>query len=236
MATTEHNKYGPGYRASQVRHHEWRTAENSAPHLVPRLQALAKEKPHLKLLDVGAGSGTISAGLAKYIPEGEVLATDLSDEILTRAKEHADSRGVTNIKFQKASVFGLPFADETFDVVHAHQVLCHLDAPTDAIREMLRVTKPGGLISLRESEMSMWAVWPELPPLLHFVNMAAKVIVANGGQSRGGRELLSWVLRAGVAREDISASFGTWCYSQPDDKAVWGECFASVVLGVTFAY
>ncbi|KAH6889278.1 S-adenosyl-L-methionine-dependent methyltransferase [Thelonectria olida] len=221
MAATEHNKYGPGYRASQVKHHEWRTAENSASHLLPRLQAMVKEKPQLKLLDVGAGSGTISAGLAKYMPDGEVLATDLSDDILARAKEYADSHGVANIKFQKASVFELPFPDSTFDVTHAHQVLCHLDTPSEAIREMLRVTKTGGVVSLRESEMGMWAVWPELPPLLHFVDMAAKVMVANGGQDKGGRQLLSWVLQAGVAREDITASFGTWCYSQPEDKVVW---------------
>ncbi|KAH7022275.1 S-adenosyl-L-methionine-dependent methyltransferase [Ilyonectria destructans] len=223
MATAGHNMYGPGYGATQVTHHEWRTAENSAGHLLPRLQSIAKQTPQLKLLDVGAGSGTISASLAKYMPEGQVTATDISDEILGRAKLHADSVGVKNIQFQRANVYELPFPDSTFDVTHAHQVLCHLDAPSDAIREMVRVTKPGGVVALRESEMKMWCIFPELPPLLRFHEIAAKTLVANGGQDKGGRQLVSWTMKAGVAREDITASFGTWCYSAPEDRLPWAS-------------
>ncbi|KAF5584475.1 delta-24-sterol methyltransferase [Fusarium pseudoanthophilum] len=195
-----HNDYGHGYAATEVRHHEWRTAENSSPHLIPKLQAIVKVSPKIKLLDVGAGSGTISASLAKYMPEGEVTATDISDEILARAKEYAQSQGVSNIKFQQANVFKLPFPDAAFDVTHAHQVLCHLDAPVDAIREMLRVTKPRGTLSLRESDMHMWCIWPELPALLNFHELQVKNISGKGGQDKGGRQLLSWVLKAGVSR------------------------------------
>lgn len=222
--------YGPGYGATQVTHHEWRTAENSAGHLLLRLQSIAKETPQLKLLDVGAGSGTISASLAKYMPEGQVTATDISDEILGRAKLHADSVGVKNIQFQRANVYELPFSDSTFDITHAHQVLCHLDAPSDAIREMVRVTKPGGVVALRESEMKMWCIFPELPPLLRFHEIAAKTLVANGGQDKGGRQLVSWTMKAGVAREDITASFGTWCYSAPEDRLPWGKPTQRILL------
>ncbi|KAF7551389.1 hypothetical protein G7Z17_g5043 [Cylindrodendrum hubeiense] len=219
MAAAGHNKYAAGY--GQVKHHEWRTAENSASHLLPRLQAMVKETPQLKLLDVGAGPGTISASFAKYMPDGQVTATDISDEILGRAKEHADSVGVKNIQFQKANVYELPFPDSSFDIVHVHQVLCHLDAPPDAIREIVRVTKPRGVVALRESEMKMWCIFPELPPLLQFHEIAAKTLAANGGQDKGGRQLVSWTMKAGVAREDITASFGTWCYSTPDDRLAW---------------
>ncbi|CAJ0550577.1 Ff.00g105070.m01.CDS01 [Fusarium sp. VM40] len=217
-----HNEYGHGYAATEVKHHEWRTAENSSPHLVPKLQAIVKDNPKLKLLDVGAGSGTISTSLAKYMPEGEITATDISDEILARAKEYADSQGVSNIKFQQANIFELPFPDSTFDVTHAHQVLCHLGAPVDAIREMLRVTKPGGTVSLRESDMHMWCIWPELPALLKFHELQIKNIAGKGGQDKGGRQLLSWALEAGASRQEIALSFGTWCYSTPEDKKAWG--------------
>ncbi|KAF4449250.1 delta-24-sterol methyltransferase [Fusarium albosuccineum] len=223
MAASEHNKYGPGYGASQVRHHEWRTAENSSQHLLPKLKAIVKDNPTLKLLDVGAGSGTISASLAKYMPQGQVVATDISDEILARAKEYAESQGISNIKFQQANVFELPFPDSAFDITHAHQVLCHLDKPADAIREMLRVTKPGGTLSLRESDMHMWCFWPELPGLFKFHENQLNILEANGGQVKGGRQLVSWALKAGVARDDITASFGTWCYSAPEDRRAWAE-------------
>lgn len=223
MTGNQHNLYGPGYAATQVKHHEWRTAENSAAHLLPRLKSLVEKNPHLELLDVGAGSGTISTSLAKYIPRGRVVATDISDEILERAKEYAASQGVDNVTVQKANVYELPFPDSSFDVVHASQVLCHLDAPCDAIREMLRVTRKGGVVSLRETDMHMWSIWPEDPALLQFHDISMKTIVANGGQDKGGRSLLPWALKAGVAREDINLTFGTWCYAEPDDKKAWGK-------------
>jgi SAM-dependent methyltransferase len=230
MATPQHHSYASGHDASQVKHHEWRTAENSAAYLLPHLQRAAQAKPDLQLLDVGAGSGTISASLAKHLlPHGRVLATDISDSILARAKAHAEAQGVgaQNINFQKADVFHLPFADGAFDVVHAHQVLCHLSRPVDAIGEMLRVVRPGGgLLALRESDMRMWCVWPEIPALLRFHEVMVGTLVANGGQEKGGRQLVSWVLQAGkdigVRREDVEVSFGTWCYSDVGDRRAWG--------------
>lgn len=223
MVSSHCSNYAPGHDLSQVKHHEWRTAENSAAYLLPQLQKKAEEMPKLKFLDVGAGSGTITASFAKYMPEGHIIATDISDDILTRAKFYAAEKGCKNISFQKANVYELPFSDAFFDVVHAHQVLCHLDAPSDAVREMVRVTKPGGIIGLRESDMRMWCIWPELPSLLQFHALMVETLVANGGQDKGGRRLVSWVVQAGVARKDVTASFGTWCYSDPDDRETWSK-------------
>lgn len=134
-----------------------------------------------------------------------------------------------NISFREASVYELPFADGGFDVVHAHQVLCHLDEPVKAVREMLRVCKPGGrgVVALREADMRMWCVWPELPGLLKFHGLMVDVLVANGGQEKAGRRLVEWVMEAGVGRGEIEAGFGTWCYSAPEDRRVWGEFCSS---------
>ncbi|KAJ4294666.1 hypothetical protein N0V88_004895 [Collariella sp. IMI 366227] len=200
--SSKHNSYAPGHAASQT---------------------AVSQNPSLTLLDIGAGSGTISASLAKYLLQGHVLATDISDSILARAKEYADSQGVTNISFQKASVYELPFEDSKFDVVHAHQVLCHLDSPVEAVKEMLRVVKPGGLLALREWDPRMWCFWPETKGLLEYQELMVAVMLANGGQDKAGRRLVSWVMGAGVERERIEASFGTWCYSKPEDRRAWGN-------------
>lgn len=221
--TTKASQYGPGHSASQVKHHEWRTAENSAGHLLPHLKRIAGQNPQLKLLDVGAGSGTISASLAGYMPEGHVTATDISNEILGQAAAHAEAKGITNVSFRKASVFELPFDDGEFDVAHAHQVLCHLSDPSGAVKEMLRVVKPGGVVALRESDMQMWCMFPELAGLVKFHELMVKTILANGGQDQGGRRLVSWAVAAGVPRDRIEASFGTWCYSDAPDREVWGK-------------
>ncbi|KID72218.1 methylase involved in ubiquinone/menaquinone biosynthesis, partial [Metarhizium brunneum ARSEF 3297] len=226
MASTQHNSYSIGHALPQVQHHEWRTAENSAAHLIPHLETSASQNPHLKLLDVGAGSGTITASLAKYMPEGQVTATDISDDILQRAQFHAAKEGVKNISYQRASVYELPFAESSFDVTHAHQVLTHLDAPVDAIREMLRVTKPGGIVSLREADLRMWCFWPEVPALQRFHELNLEQHISNGASGTAGRELLSWVLKAGAKRENVEMSFGTWCFGSDRDRKPWSECIA----------
>jgi SAM-dependent methyltransferase len=222
--------YPPGHAPSQTQHHAWRTAPNSAPHLLPHLPDLLHRTPHLKLLDVGAGPGTLSASLAAHLHPtgGTVTATDISPEVLARAADHAAAQGVSNISFREASVYGLPFDDGEFDVVHAHQVLCHLDRPVEAVREMLRVCRPGGgVVALREADMRMWCFWPEgKGGLERFRGLTGEVLVANGGQEMAGRRLVEWVMKAGVPREGIEAGFGTWCYSEPEDRRVWGEfCF-----------
>lgn len=231
MSSHQASRYGPGHDASHVKHHEWRTAENSAGHLLPHLRRIVDVNPHLKLLDVGAGSGTISASLAQKMPEGQVTATDISEDILQRASEFAQSMGATNVEFRTANVFELPFEDATFDVAHAHQVLCHLGEPSRAITEMVRVVKPGGVIALCESDMRMWCLFPELDGLVKFYDMMVNTLVANGGQDKGGRQLVSWAVAAGVRRDDIEAGFGTWCYSSAPDRKVWGKQGGPLLLG-----
>ena len=100
-----------------------RTEENSAPYLIPTLLSMANADSHLTLLDVGPGLGTITASLANYMPRGRVTATDLSEEILQSASAHAKDVGASNFEFQTGNVYDVPFSDNTFDVVHTHQVL-----------------------------------------------------------------------------------------------------------------
>ncbi|RFU30478.1 hypothetical protein B7463_g5882, partial [Scytalidium lignicola] len=192
------------YPAPQAIHHELRTAENSATHVLEKLQSIKKANPRLSLLDVGAGSGTISVSFAKAIPDCHVTAVDLNPGILPRAQAIADMAGVKNIEFQQGDIYKLPFADGTLDVTSCHQVLTHLKAPCNALREMLRVTKPGGIVAAREGDLETECVWPELPGLAKFHKFAVGMMNATGGTSTGGRQLLSWALKAGAKQDQIT--------------------------------
>lgn len=216
-----HNKYMPGH--TKVKHHEWRTAENSAAFLLPVLQSMAQTKPKLTLLDVGAGSGTITATLAKYMPQGHITAVDISTDILKSAADYATKQGVTAIDFKVGDIYALPFEDNTFDVVHASQVLSHLDGPVEAYKEMIRVTKPGGMVASRESDLTMWSCYPESPEIKRYHEIILKIIPASGGHISAGPRLVSWAMQAGAKREQITASMGTWTYSTPEERAMFGQ-------------
>lgn len=218
----------PAYPPVQSVLHEVRTAENSAAHLLPKLQSMKEFNPNLRLLDVGSGSGTISVSFAKLIPDGHVTGIDINPKILPRARAVAEMAGVKNIEFQQGSVYELPFADETFDVTFCHQVLVHIGNPWDALREMLRVTKRGGVVAAREGDYETECVWPEIPELRKFHKLIADLMSAGGGSPTAGRQLVSWALKAGIERSQIILSYSSWSYNTPSERKICGEFHYSI--------
>jgi SAM-dependent methyltransferase len=155
---------------------------------------------------------------AKLIPDGHVTGIDLNANILPRARAVAETAGVKNIEFQQGSVYQLPFADETFDATFCHQVLIHIGTPWDALREMLRVTKRGGIVAAREGDYESECIWPELAELSNFHKLMAGLMSAGGGTPTAGRQLLSWALKAGVERSQITLSYSTSSYHTPSER------------------
>jgi arsenite methyltransferase len=96
-------------------------------------------------LDIGCGAGvdSILAGMMVG-PEGKVIGIDLVAEMLARAKENLSKTPLTNVSFQEASAEELPFTDRSFDVVISNGVFNLVPDKSKALREVLRVLKPGG--------------------------------------------------------------------------------------------
>ena len=153
------HRYTHGHHESVLRSHNWRTAENSAAYLLPLLE------PGTALLDIGCGPGTITADLAQRVAPGPVTAVDASARVLAVARAEADRRGLANVSFAEADVQRLDFADDSFDVVHAHQVLQHVADPVQALREMRRVCRPGGHVAVRDSDYRGFVWYPQPPGL-----------------------------------------------------------------------
>lgn len=99
-----------------------------------------------KVLDCAAGTGALSIAAADRAES--VLCTDTSDEMLSVARRKANRRRLFNITFERRNIFRLEDADNTYDVVIAGNVLHLLVEPENAVREMCRVVKPGGMLLL----------------------------------------------------------------------------------------
>src|SRR6478735_4813076 len=152
--------YTHGHHESVLRSHRWRTAENSAGYLLPHLRS------GMRLLDVGCGPGTITLDLHDVLgPHGHVTALEVSDEALDLAREEASRRLVTSVEFRVGDAEALDLPDDSYDVVHAHQVLQHLADPVTALAEMRRVCRGGGLVAARDSDYSSFAWYPAEPSL-----------------------------------------------------------------------
>ncbi len=210
--------YTHGHHESVLRSHTWRTAANSAAYLLDAL------KPHMKVLDIGCGPGTITADLAELVPDGHVTGLDRAPEIVERARETAAARGLANTDFTVGDVHALDFPDDTFCVVHAHQVLQHVGDPVGALREMRRVVKPGGLVAVRDSDYGAMTWYPASPGMDDWLDLYHRVARANGGEPDAGRRLRSWALRAGFT--DVTATSATWTFATPEERAWWSGLWA----------
>jgi SAM-dependent methyltransferase len=215
-------KYTHGHHESVLRSHRRRTAEDSAAYLLPHL------KPGSSVLDIGCGPGTITADLAERVAPGPVLAVDQSDDVLDVARAEAHRRDLSNVSFATADVHQLDFADDAFDVVHAHQVLQHVTDPVQALREMSRVCRPGGLVAARDADYAGFIWFPRLPALDLWLDLYEKAHRANRGEPDAGRRLLSWALEAGF--DDITPTGSVWCYATPETREWWGGMWAERIL------
>ncbi|MFD3564274.1 class I SAM-dependent methyltransferase [Streptomyces sp. NPDC058686] len=221
--------YTHGHHESVLRSHTWRTAANSAAYLLGSL------KPHMKILDIGCGPGTITADLAALVPEGHVTGVDQAAGILDQARATAAERGLTNVDFATADVHALDYPDDTFCVVHAHQVLQHVGDPVQALREMRRVTKPTGFIAVRDSDYAAMTWYPPSPDMDDWLDLYRRVARANGGEPDAGRRLKSWALEAGFDAADINSSSSTWCYATPEEIDWWSGLWADRTRASAYA-
>ncbi|GIJ45496.1 hypothetical protein Val02_23820 [Virgisporangium aliadipatigenens] len=214
--------YTHGHDESVLRSHRWRTAENSAAYLLPHL------RPGMSLLDVGCGPGTITVDLAARVAPGRVTAVERTDAALDLCRAEAERRGTTNIDFVVADAHALDLPDESFDVVHAHQVLQHLQDPVKALREMRRVCRHGGVVAARDGDYAGFTWFPQLPELDEWLALYQRAARANGGEPDAGRRLLSWARAAGFT--EVTATADTWCHASPEERRYWGGMWADRIV------
>lgn len=207
--------YTHGHAEPVLRSHRWRTVENSAGYLLPRL------RPGTDVLDVGCGPGTITADIARLVAPGSVVGLDAAGDAVAAAEQ--DHRAV-NLAFRVGDVYRLDAPDASFDVVHAHQVLQHLADPVAALAEMRRVCRPGGVVAVRDADYAAMAWWPASDGLERWRSVYRDVARANGGEPDAGRRLAGWVRAAGFTDVQVGAS--AWCFAAPEDRAWWAQTWA----------
>jgi ubiquinone/menaquinone biosynthesis C-methylase UbiE len=210
-------RYTHGHHDSVLRSHRWRTAENSAAYLLPRLQ------PGMDVLDVGCGPGTITVDLARRVAPGRTLGVDASADVIDEAKATAAAAGV-EVRLAVGDAYRLDLPTASVDVVHAHQVLQHLREPVAALREWARVARPGGFVAARDADYAAMTWYPASAELDHWLELYRTMARRNGGEPDAGRRLLAWAHAAGLAEVEATAS--AWCFATPVDKSWWAETWA----------
>lgn len=221
MSEPPRDRYTHGHHESVVQSHARRRAEVEAWFLLPELRA------EMRLLDVGCGPGTVTAGLARAVAPGEAIGLDAAPEVLEHARAHAAEEAVDNLTFVPGDVYDLDFSDGAFDVVYANQLLQHLTDPVRALREMRRVLKPGALLAVRDADYATMCPSPKFPEFDEWNALYHQVAYHNRAEPDAGRELTRWVRAAGFdqyeLRPDVAALDG-------EEARVWGRTWSQRIL------
>ena len=137
----------------------------------PLSQALIEEanlESGQAVLDVGGGSGQPSLAIAAVVGDyGSVTYTDPAAGMVKTARAEAERRGLTNIQFHQCAAEQLPFADASFDVAVGRMSAMFFTEVAAALREILRVVKPGGSVS--------FLVWAD-KAMNPFFNVLAEIL------------------------------------------------------------
>ncbi|SIT16513.1 demethylmenaquinone methyltransferase / 2-methoxy-6-polyprenyl-1,4-benzoquinol methylase [Roseivivax lentus] len=123
---------------------------------------LGQVGPEARVLDCGVGSGSLSIALDSILTDRVTFhGIDTSAKMLVQARSKMHVAGL-RAHYRQADVLSLPYDDQFFDVVMAAHVLEHLPDPKHALREMIRVLKPGGMVFVCATRPSLFGTLIQL--------------------------------------------------------------------------
>jgi len=159
-----------------------------------------------RVLEAGCGVGAQTRILARRSPAARFVSVDVSAESLALARAAIASEGLTNVEFQEADLFALPFADASFDHVFVCFVLEHLRRPEKALRALVRVLRPGGSLTVIEGDHGSAFFHPKSARAQRTVECLNQAQAAAGGDALIGRRLYPLLRSVGFTLDNVHVS------------------------------
>ncbi|WP_158616300.1 MULTISPECIES: class I SAM-dependent methyltransferase [Corallococcus] len=160
-------------------------------------------KPGMRVLDVGCGAGDVSFLAAELVgPSGEVVGVDREARFLARARQRAEARNLSHVRFLQSSLEALP-AGAPFDAIVGRLVLMFQPDPVSFVRRMAEHLRPGGVMAVHELELAaMGLAHPKLPLFNRVWSWMLPTCERTGIKVHMGLELVSTLRRAGLVVDD----------------------------------
>jgi len=151
----------------------------------------------MRVLDLACGPGFISCELARAAGPGQVTGVDLSPELLAAADHVRQTEQVQNVTFTAGSVYDLPLPEAQFDFVYARFLFQHLARPRQALDNIRRVLKPGGILCVLDIDDNWTSFAPGSEAFTGFIRQSGAGQKRRGGNRLIGSQLFGLLRRAG---------------------------------------
>jgi len=189
--------------------------------------------PGSRVLEAGCGTGAQTVSLAANSPEADILSIDIRPDSLALAERAVTTAGVSNITFQQADLYHLPFDEASFDHVFVCFVLEHLPNPDTALRCLGRVLTPGGTITVIEGDHGSYYCHPRSSKADRVVQCLIDLQAEMGGDALIGRRVYPLLVGAGFRSVSVSPRMVYADSSRPDlVEGFTKNTFTAMVEGV----
>jgi ubiquinone/menaquinone biosynthesis C-methylase UbiE len=160
-----------------------------------RLVELAQLRGDERVLDIATGGGHTALAFARRA--GEVVASDLTPEMLRAAERFIGGQGLANVRFELADAEALPFPDDSFDVVTTRIAPHHFPNPQRYVGEVARVLRPAGRFLLDDN------MAPEETELAAFMDRFEQWRDPSHVRNYPVSEWRAWIEAAGMSVEHV---------------------------------
>jgi len=151
----------------------------------------------MQVLDLACGPGFTACELAREAARGRVTGIDLNEELIAVAHQAKASENVENLTFSTGNVYELTLPENHFDFVYARFVFQHLEKPQLALKNILRVLKPGGILCILDIDDNWTGFSPESDAFVKFIRKAGAGQKRKGGNRLIGSQLYGLLSEAG---------------------------------------
>lgn len=178
--------------------------QDQAATLVELLHSDTFYKAGSRVLEAGCGVGAQTVTLAKNSPDALITSVDISEDSVAEARRKVEAEGSTNVRFQQADIFNLPFAQDSFDHIFVCFVLEHLSRPVEALRTLKNHLRKGGTITVIEGDHGSVYFHPDSEAAHKAIQCQVELQRRAGGNAMIGRELYPLLNKAGYSSIRVS--------------------------------
>jgi SAM-dependent methyltransferase len=156
------------------------------------------------VLEAGCGVGAQTKIIASKNSDSNFISVDISEDSINEAKLQIKLSEIKNVEFKQADIYKLPFNDNTFDSVIICFVLEHLHNPNEALKELKRVLKQGGVMISIEGDHGSAFFYPDSKYAHSAIDCQIQLQKQSGGNSNIGRELYPLFKSTGLHEISVS--------------------------------